>query len=360
MAVTIKPGTKLCQESIVIDGLISAPISIGCVRSFLEAGITASHWTIAAKTQDTVTTLGRITQMYWMLEQFPEKTLLVEKSTDIERARHEGKLGIIMGFQGGGPLSGDVQLLRIFHKLGVRIIALTYNEGNIFGSGCTEPSNGGLTSLGIQAVEEMNRLGILVDLTHLGERSAMESIDISEDPVIFSHSNPSAVWKNPRNINDKLIRRCTEKGGVIGLATFSAFVGDTWNGRTPTLNDLLNQMDHILNLIGPDHLAIGTDILIDPTDGVWWRAVTGRLYPEISQGMTFETHNIEGFANHADFPRVVDAMLDRGYGQETVGKILGGNFMRIFHQVWDKSSAYPQQPPQLFPEPSRQSQDEAL
>jgi membrane dipeptidase len=91
--------------------------------------------------------------------------------------------------------------------------------------------------------------------------------------------------------------------------------------------------------VGPDHVAIGTDIFIDATDGLWWRAVTGRLYPEVSQGMTYETHNIDGFMQHADFPRVTDAMLARGYGDSVVRRILGGNWSRVFRQVWDRADA---------------------
>ena len=100
-------------------------------------------------------------------------------------------------------------------------------------------------------------------------------------------------------------------------------------------NEYFRQMDYALNLVGPDHVAIGTDILVDHTDGVWWRAVTGRLYPEVSQGMTYETHNIAGFMRQTDFPAVAQAMLDHGYDKETVRKIIGANWQRVFRQVWD-------------------------
>ncbi len=325
------------RENIVIDGLLSAPASIGSVRTFLKAGITAGNWTVSVKFDETVTALNKIIQHYWLLEQFPEETILVKKSTDIEHAKQAGKLGIILGFQGAGAIGRNIQLLRIFYELGIRIIALTYNEGNAYGSGCTEPANGGLTTLGIQAVQEMNRLGIVQDMTHLGERTSLDAIEVSTDPVVFTHSNPRALQENPRNITDEQIKLCAAKGGVIGLATFSAFVGETAGGRNPNLDDYLRQMDYVLDIVGPDHVAVGTDILIDPTDGVWWRAVTGRLYPDVSQGMTFETHNIDGFMHHEEYPSVAQAMIDRGYDDETVRKIIGGNFMRVFKQVWDRA-----------------------
>lgn len=329
-------GPQVYHDNVVIDGLAAAPPSGRFVQELVSAGITACNWTVSSHRDDTLTAINKITQFYWLLEQYPQHALLVEDSKDVDRAKKEGKLGIILGFQGAGPLGRNVQLIRIFRRLGVRIIQLTYNEGNAYAAGCTEPSDSGLTSLGIQAVQEMNRLGVVIDLTHVGRRSSLEAIELSNDPVIFSHSNPAALQPNPRNISDEQIRACAAKGGVIGLATFSAFVGDTTEGRHPTLDDYFRQMDYVIELVGPEHVAVGTDIFLDPTDGVWWRAATGRLYPEVSQGMTFETHNITGFMHQTDFPAVAQAMLDHGYDEETVRKIIGANWQRVFRQVWDR------------------------
>jgi membrane dipeptidase len=329
-------GPKVYQDNAVIDGLVVAPPSGRFVQELVSAGITACNWTVASHRDDTLTAMNKVTQFYWLLEQFSQHTLLVEDSTDIDRAKKEGKLGIILGFQGASPLGHNVQLIRIFRRLGVRIIQLTYNEGNAYAAGCTEPSDSGLTSLGIQAVQEMNRLGVVLDLSHVGQRSSLEAIEVSDDPVIFSHSNSFALQPNPRNISDEQMRACAAKMGVIGLSTFSAFVGDTMEGRRSTLDEYFRQMDYVIDLVGPEHVAVGTDILLDPTDGVWWRAVTGRLYPEVSQGMTYETHNIAGFMHQIDFPAVAQAMLDHGYDEETVRKIIGGNWQRVFRQVWGR------------------------
>ena len=335
MPQSISKGPDIYRENIVIDGLAVAPPSGRLVQEWIGAGITACNWTVVSHREDTLTALNKITQFYWLLEQFPQHTLLVENSKDIDRAKKEGKLGIILGFQGTGPLGYSVNLLRIFYRLGVRIIQLAYNESSPFAPGCLEPSNSGLSSLGIQLVQEMNRLGVVIDLSHVGQRASLEAIELSQDPVIFSHSNPSMLQPNPRNISDELMCACAAKGGVIGLSTFSAFVGETRGGRHPTLEDYFRQMDYVINSVGADHVAIGTDILIDATDGVWWRAVTGRLYPDISQGMTYETHNIAGFTHQTDFPAVTHAMLNHGYDAETVRKIIGANWQRVFRQVWD-------------------------
>lgn len=331
-----KEWRPVYKENIVIDGLVVGPPSWKFVQELIRSGISACNWTASSHRDDTLQAINKIIQFYWLVEQNPETVFLVEKSSDIKKAKKEDKLGIILGVQGATPLGQNVQLIRIFHRLGIRIIQLTYNERNALASGCMEPSNGGLTSLGIQAVQEMNRIGVLIDLSHVGERSSLEAIDVSTDPVIFSHSNARKVQENPRNISDEQIKSCAAKVGVIGLSTFSAFVGSTVGGRQPSLEEFFKHLDYMLDLVGPDHIAIGTDILIDPTDGVWWRGVTGRLWPALSQGMTYEAHNIKGFMHHYDFPDVVNTMLEHGYEESVISKIIGANWQRVYTQVWDK------------------------
>lgn len=333
---TSPPGPDVYRRTVVVDGLLAATPSGRVVDELRAAGISGCNWTVSSHSDEALAAIAKITQFYWLFEQCGDRALLVERDADLARAKREGKLGVVLGFQGGMPLGRNVHLVRVFHRLGVRILQLTYNEGNALAPGVLEPSDGPLTSLGRQVVQEMNRVGMLVDLSHVGRRASLDAIALSSDPVIFSHSNPRALQENPRNITDEQIRACAERGGVVGLATFSAFVGDTSGGRHPTLDDFFRQLDHVLALAGPDHVGIGTDIFIDPTDGVWWRAVTGRLYPEVSQGMTYETHNIAGFMQHADFPAVAEAMLARGYDEGTVAGLLGDNWRRVFRQVWDR------------------------
>jgi membrane dipeptidase len=330
------PGPDIYRRTVVVDGLLAATPSGRVVDELLAAGISGCNWTVSSHSDETLAAITKLTQFYWLFEQCADRVLLVEREADLVRAKREGKLGVVLGFQGGMPLGRNVHLVRVFHRLGVRILQLTYNEGNALAPGVLEPSDGPLTSLGRQVVQEMNRVGMVVDLSHVGRRASLDAIALSADPVTFSHSNPRALQDNPRNITDEQIRACAERGGVVGLATFSAFVGDTTQGRHPGLDDFFRQLDHVLDLVGPDHVGIGTDIFIDPTDGVWWRAVTGRLYPEVSQGMTYETHNIDGFMRHGDFPAVADAMLARGYDEATVARLLGDNWRRVFRQVWDR------------------------
>jgi membrane dipeptidase len=334
----LSSAPQVYRDAVVIDGLVAATPSHRVVSELLAAGVSACNWTVSSHSDETLTAINKLVPFYWLFEQCSDRTLLVETSADLDRAKREGKLGVILGFQGGAPLGRNIHLVRVFHRLGVRIIQLTYNEGNLLAPGVLEPSDGPLTSLGVQAVEEMNRIGVVIDLSHVGRRASLEAIDASAHPVIFSHSNPRQLHENPRNISDEQMRACAARGGVVGLATFSAFVGDTAHQRHPGLDAYFRQMDHALDLIGPAHVGIGTDIFLDPTDGLWWRAVTGRLYPAVSQGMTYDTHNIDGFLRHADFPSVAEAMLRRGYDEATVRQILGDNWRRVYGQVWGGTS----------------------
>ena len=211
------------RDCLVVDGLVAAPPSGQLVRRLLEAGIGACNWTVAGHADETLAAINKLTQFYWLLEQFPETALLAEKAEDLLRAKRERKLALILGFQGATPLGRNVHLVRVFHRLGVRIVQLTYNEGNAFAPGCKEPSGGGLTSLGVQAVREMNRAGMLIDLSHAGARASLQAMELSRDPVVFSHSNPRALQENPRNISAEQMQACAARGGVVGLATFSAF-----------------------------------------------------------------------------------------------------------------------------------------
>jgi membrane dipeptidase len=147
----------------------------------------------------------------------------------------------------------------VFHKLGVRVVGLTYNNRNVVGSGCLEPDDGRMTRFGLEVVREMNRLGILVDLTHVGNRTSLDAAAASSAPVVFSHSNAKAVRNNPRNLTDEQIRACAATGGVIGIATFADFVGT----RLPTPHGSISGTSTMSCIAGEDHVGIGTDIFAD-------------------------------------------------------------------------------------------------
>ena len=322
-------------DACVVDGSLSGVSSMPFLNELIHGGFHAANWTVAGGYGDgTLSTLAKIAERYSLIEQHPERLLLVERVSDIERAKREGKFGVILGFQGIETIEGRFHLLALYHKLGVRIVGLTYNNRNVVGAGCLEPDDSRMTRFGLECVREMNRLGILVDLTHVGNRTSLDAAAASSAPVVFSHSNAKAVRNNPRNLTDEQIRACAATGGVVGIATFADFVGDTSGGRRPTLEEYFRHVDHVAQLVGVDHVGIGTDIFADPTHGTWWNSNTRMRYPEICGGMTYDTHGLSGFEHHTEFPAVVEAMVKHGYSAADIVKIVGGNWMRVFRAAW--------------------------
>ena len=321
------------KDGIVIDGLVAGNHGEDLIRHLRDCEMTAGNWTVAGHSDDVASALLRMEGVRWVVGRLPDRALLVENADDVARAKREGRYGILMGFQGAEPIGHEFHLVAVFWRLGLRVLGLTYNERNLLGDGCLEPENRGLTHYGIQIVRDCNSLGVLVDLTHAGERTSLDAIAISTKPCIFSHSNPVATRANPRNVTDGQMKAAAENGGVTCLSAFSDFVGDTKGGRRPTLDELTRQIEYAVDLVGTDHVGIGSDITIGHGGAAWWDNNTRRRYPEITGGMTGETHNILGYDDYKGIHRVAEGLLNRGYAPGDVRKILGGNLQRVLTAV---------------------------
>ena len=334
----------LHQRSIVVDMLWSTnpaeptPLIDGknALDRAIDAGLTAANNTLAGANTNFRDAIKEINKVYRLLESEPDKTLLVQTTADIERAKAERKLGIIMGFQNASPLEDDwINTLPVFHKLGVRIIQLTYNENNLLGSGCTEPRDGGLTAYGRQVVRALNRLGIIIDLSHVGQQTAREAIELSEDPVIVSHANTYALTPHVRNLPDDTIKALAAKGGVMGIVAWNVICA-TRPGVKPSLSDYLDHLDYVVNLVGVDHVGIGSDINEN------FRAMPIRSdfetrYSYMLTDPSEKAPAVEGFQWVHELPNVTRGLVARGYSDEDIQKILGGNFLRVARAVWDKN-----------------------
>jgi membrane dipeptidase len=320
---------NLHGKNVVIDALGGYGFPY---MDILNAGINALNVTLnmyASEGLDHV--FAQIKRYYGLIEMDPARLMLVEKAEDILKAKQDGKLGLIFGMQNGDPLGKDVTLLSILHKLGVRIIQLTYNEANALGCGCLESHDTGLTSQGVQAVQAMNRLGVLIDLSHTGYHTSREVIENSDYPVAFTHANPSALKNVPRNRPDELIRNLADKGGFIGLSPYAAFCKSK-PGRRPTLGDFLDQVDYVVQLVGDGHVGIGTDKFEGKTREEYLLEVQSRYSKLID--VPFEHRHVEGFSHISDFPRITEGLLARGYSDEECAGILGGNFLSLLKKVW--------------------------
>jgi membrane dipeptidase len=201
-------------------------------------------------------------------------------------------------------------------------------ERNWLGDGCLEPENKGLTHFGMQVVRECNRLGILIDCSHVGQQTTLDAIRHSEKPIVISHTAIRAITENPRCVTDEQMKAVADKGGAIGITTFSPFIR---TDRQPSLDDYLDHFDYAINLIGDDHVTFATDWFDGKTKANW---ATPWYYPEVTQGKKFGGLRLVGFSKRSELVNVVDGFLRRKYSAERIKKILGANFMRVLKEVW--------------------------
>ncbi|MBI4277317.1 MAG: membrane dipeptidase [Armatimonadetes bacterium] len=329
----------LHAQSVVIDGLITSHLTQEQFERFRAWGVTAANWTAVYFAHDLDDALVDLATALDHLAGMTEYYTSVRSVADIHQAKREGKVGVILGLQNGRPIGDRLEYVRILHALGVRIIQLTYNERNFIGDGCTEPGDAGLSRFGRDAVRAMNRVGILVDLSHCGLRTTREVIEWSEKPVAITHANPSTLIRSPRNKPPEIFKALAERGGVAGMCAWSPLAAHPASER-PTLEKFLDIIDYTVNLIGVDHVGFGTD----HGEGVYTRDVWERkwgpqgLYPEVTgivgPWFGFETRYVDGIHSAALLGNLTEGLLRRGYSDEDAQKIIGGNFLRLLGEVW--------------------------
>ncbi len=282
--------------------------------------------------------------MFWHLiaRKYPN-TLVVEQVEDIHRAKREGKAALLLAAQGGDFIGDRLSRIEAFYRLGLRMMLPAYNRSNGICDGCLDRTDSGLTRFGELVVDECNRVGLLLDCTHIGHRASLEIIERSTVPVVFSHSNPKAVVDNPRNIDDEQIRACVERGGVIGLAPWGPLVLKAGQTTQPTVDDFVDHIDYLAQLSGStDHIGIGTDMSLgtypdhahDPWGEAQWPDVADTYGRLITTDVRSPLRALDGFSNYAQITNLIDRLGGRGYSDEDIRKILGGNYLRVFEQVW--------------------------
>jgi len=302
-----------------------------------KAGVTAVNVTFASPHASFFQTIKAMYLLFTNVEGLDDKLCLIKTANDVHAAKKAKKLGILLGLQDGSSLDGDLTLLDILYRLGLRVMTLTYNEHNLLGDGCMELHDGGLTSFGKQVIREMNRLGIVLDLSHSSEKTTLDAMEVTTKPPIFSHSNPYELTPSPRCITDQQIKKAASLGGVIGVSVYSPMCYTDPNAQ-PTLGDFLDRVTYIVELVGIDHVGIGTDIFEDEDDNpILWRATTKRRYPEMVGNFERKNIYVKGFETHAEFPNVVYGLKDRGYSDCDIKKVLGGNFLGVLRDNFRES-----------------------
>jgi len=320
--------TSLHEASIIIDGLNISKFDRSVFEDMRKGGVTAVNCTVSLW-DSFQKTVDNIVLMKDMIRQSNDILTLVRTTADIARAKAENKTGIILGFQNAHPFEDNLGYIEVFKNLGVQVVQICYNTQNLVGTGCYE-RDGGLSGYGREVIAEMNRVGILVDLSHVGANTSSDTIKASTKPVCYSHCCPSALKDHPRNKSDEQLLEIVEAGGFVGVTMFSPFLK---NGPESTIENYIEAIDYVVSVIGEDKVGIGTDF----TQGFgteFFDHIThdkGR-YRQLTQ--FGKVVNPAGIRTIGDFPNLTAAMQQAGWADSRIKKIMGENWIKVFDQVW--------------------------
>ncbi len=254
----------------------------------------------------------------------PESYHLVSNVEDIRRCKADGRLGIVFDIEGMDAVLGDLSLVQTFYELGVRWMLIAYNRNNAAGGGCLDEDHG-LTEIGRNVIDEMERVGMVLCLSHAGNRTATDALEYSRKPTIFSHSNPAGDTRHARNVSDNLMRACASKGGVIGLSGIGPFLGSNAN----VVEHLLRQLRYVIDQVGADHVGLGLDYVFDGTELEEYVRLNPTLFP--SEGVVSASM---GMIEPEAVGQIVDGLVRAQLTDEQIRGILGENWLRIAQRVW--------------------------
>ncbi|TGX54005.1 dipeptidase [Sphingomonas gei] len=255
---------------------------------------------------------------------------LVDKAADLDRARKQGKIAVILGLQNSEHFR-TVADVKLFHQIGQRCSQLTYNTQNLLGSGSTERVDGGVTDFGAEIVKAMNDVGMLVDVSHSGDRTTLDAIEISSKPIAITHSNCRALVNHPRLKTDEAIKALAAKGGVMGVTGVRMFVRASEPTAVPHIVD---HIDHIVKLVGVDHVGIGSDSDLNGYDDMP-PALLAEMKAAYKASYAFRDKvDTDGFDHPRKVYDLTEELIRRNYSNENIAAILGGNFRRLLGQVW--------------------------
>ena len=285
-----------------------------------EGGVDASFfalYTSAEMAPDAATryTLEMLGKIYDALETYKDSIALALTPDEAIRNKEKGLVSIFIGMENGSPIQKSLSLLRMYYRMGVRYMTLTHNGDNEIADSAAEGTRWhGLSPFGREVVAEMNRLGMIVDIAHVSDETFHDVIGCSKSPIVSTHSCCRALARHRRNMTDGMLRALAENGGVMQVNFYPAFLSDNYENKLPTVEDIADHIDHAVNVAGIDHVGIGTDY-----DGI-----------EITP---------EGMEDISKLPKVFDELTKRGYSDDKIEKIAGGNFLRVFNEVISNSLA---------------------
>jgi membrane dipeptidase len=293
---------------------------------FAAAGVTALGLTLAGDNHNSGEALRLTGWARHELRARSSEIMLVQTVEDIVTAKRIGKLAVVLQFEGTRCFERDLNLIDAFYALGVRQTLLAFNTANCTGGGCAERMDGGLTAYGRRFIREAERVGMLIDLSHVGRQTSLDAFAMAERPMVISHSNASAVHASFRNVDDAQAAACAGTGGLVAISGSSEYLGDT-QCRTETL---FRHLDHYVQLVGASHVGIGLDIVFKPEPLNRWARSRPEEWP-MTQDPAWPGFN---YAMPEQVVELIGCMLAHGYSESAVEDILGRNYLRVCAQVW--------------------------
>ena len=321
-------AAELHDKSIIIDGLICAKWNRELFEDMAKGKLTAANCTVSFW-ENFEGTVRNVVEMNQLIEANSDLLTKVYTTKDIHRAKAEGKTGVMMGFQNAHAFEDQIGYVQIFKDLGVGIVQMCYNTQNLVGTGCYE-RDGGLSGDGREIVAEMNRVGMLCDLSHVGPNTAKEVIIESKQPVAYSHCLPAGLKEHPRNRTDEELKFIADNGGFVGVTMFAPFLKA---GINATVDDYVEAIQYIYNIVGEDAIGIGTDF----TQGHGYDFFEYLTHDKgYARRLTRfgEIINPLGMRTVGDFPNLTEALLKHGFSERQVQKIMGENWVNLLKEVW--------------------------
>lgn len=321
-------AADLHNDAIVIDGLVIANWNRDLFEDMRKGGVTAANCTVGVW-EGFQKTVDNIVSMQQLIDENSELVMPVKSVADIRAAKAAGKTGIMMGFQNTYAYEDQLGYVEIFKKLGVGVVQMVYNTQNLVGTGCYE-RDGGLSDFGREIMAEMNRVGVMCDLSHVGSKTSEEVIRESKKPVCYSHCLPSGLKDHPRNKSDEELKFIADHGGFVGVTMFTPFLK---KGIDATVDDYVEAIAYVFDLVGEDQIGIGTDF----TQGheqpffEWLTHDKGYARRLTNFGTII---NPEGFRTMGEFPNLTAALDRYGFTETQIRKIMGENWLRVLGDVW--------------------------
>lgn len=321
----MKEIDRIHSQSLVWDAHACFPLKpkadLGELKQYKNAGINFVSINIGMDMDSFENILQVLAGYRNYIRSHSEDYVLALSVKDILDAKASGKLAIAFDLEGSEPLLGNLKLISLFYDLGVRQMLLAYNKDNRASGGCLE-GKVGLTPFGKEVIREMNRVGMIVDTSHMGYQATMDTFAVSNKPVIFSHSNPIRVRDHVRNITDEQIKACAETGGVVGINGIGDFLGGTQSEK------VIKHIEYVMNLAGPEHVGIGLDYVVDKQELIDYIKGYPNIFPPDKM------KDFLAFVKPEQFPEITELLFQKGYSENIVSGILGGNFMRVAQAVW--------------------------